>query len=126
MSDKGMPTVDELELEELGRIRDENYSDLLDQMDERWGNVSEAIGRSEINAFLESRIVHKPAARLRARIKTLEDALRPLAALDYNDTWAVIAGDPPLVGCSIRLSVIDRARKALDPSQPEEVERVPV
>lgn len=64
MSDNGMPTGDELELRELERIRDENYSDLLDEMQERWGDAS-TIGRSEINAFLESRIIHKPATRLR-------------------------------------------------------------
>lgn len=47
------------------RLKDENYQDLLDQMDEAWG-VADLVGRSEINAFIESRMVHKPTASLRA------------------------------------------------------------
>lgn len=46
-------------------------------------------------------------------VTALVEALRPFAALDYNDTWAVIVGDPPLVGCSLRLSDIESARAAL-------------
>lgn len=70
MSDNGMPTIEEIELAELQRIRDENYSDLLDQMQEAWGDSS-TIGRSEVNAFLESRIVHKPTTRLREELQSL-------------------------------------------------------
>lgn len=72
LSDNGMPTSDEITLAELTRIQDENYSDLLDQMDEAWGKNFGAIGGTEIRAFLESRIVHKPAKRLRAQLSAAQ------------------------------------------------------
>ena len=64
-------------LRHLERIADENYADLLDQMDEAWGHWPDAgaapeVGRPEINAFLESRIVHKPTTELRERLRKLE------------------------------------------------------
>lgn len=63
----------------LQGMADENYSDLLVQMDEAWGATPEsrimAIGRIEINAFLESRLVHKPTTRLREENARLRAAL---------------------------------------------------
>jgi hypothetical protein len=55
----------------LEKVADENYSDLLDQMQRAWGDVRE-IGRAEIDAFLESRVVHKPTTRLRANYEALQ------------------------------------------------------
>jgi hypothetical protein len=60
-----------IRLAAIEKIVDENYSDLLDQMDEAWGRARE-IGRVEINAFLESRIVHKPTASVRKQLATAE------------------------------------------------------
>jgi len=57
----------------------ENYTDLLDQMDEAWG-VSGQPERVEINAFIESRRVHKPTTRLRERIATLEAEIEEACA----------------------------------------------
>jgi len=62
---------------EVEQLRDENYTELLDQMDRSWGNATE-IGRTEINVFLESRIVHKPITRLRAENKRLTDILKEI------------------------------------------------
>ncbi len=59
----------------LQRIADENYADLLDQMQERWGDAQE-IGRPEINAFMESRFVHRPMRSLRTTLAA-ERAARP-------------------------------------------------
>ena len=59
---------------EVGRVKAENYADLLDQMDESWGSARE-IGRPEINAFLETRAVHLPTTRLRAQVARLREAL---------------------------------------------------
>lgn len=55
---------------DLAAVTAENYGDLLDQMDEVWGNAQE-IGRSEIRAFLESRRVHTPTTRLREQVVAL-------------------------------------------------------
>ena len=74
------------------RVADENYSDLLAQMDEAWGSAPE-IGRVEINAFLESRIVHKPTTKLRERLRKLEavaDAARAIIQLGVGRV--VVAG----------------------------------
>ena len=60
-----------VDVEALERVSDENYTDLLDQMDEAWGTAME-IGRPEINAMIESRIVHRPTTSLRQRLVTLE------------------------------------------------------
>jgi hypothetical protein len=59
---------------EIARLRAENYSDLLDQMDEAWGTVDEGssdVGRVELQAFLETRSVHKPTTRLREELDRL-------------------------------------------------------
>jgi len=61
------------EQDRLQQVADENYADLLDQMQERWGNAQE-IGRPEINAFLESRFVHRPTESLRATLSALQRA----------------------------------------------------
>lgn len=63
------------ENEQLARERDENYSDLLDQMDECWGKGHYEVDSAEVRAFLESRIVHKPTTRLRQRVAQLEAEL---------------------------------------------------
>ena len=75
----GIEPAESLErLRHLERIAGENYADLLDQMDEAWGRWPDAgaapeVGRVEINAFLESRIVHKPTTKLRERLRKLEE-----------------------------------------------------
>ena len=48
----------------LQRLVDENYSDLLDQMDEAWGTIG-SVGICEVNAFIGSRMVHQPTTKLR-------------------------------------------------------------
>jgi hypothetical protein len=65
--------------EEIERLRDENYTDLLDQMDEAWGRGFAMVGGSEIRAFIESRRVHKPTATARATARA--DAIRECARL---------------------------------------------
>jgi hypothetical protein len=55
---------------ELDKLRAENYTDLLDQMDEAWGQAR-TIGREEVTAFLVSRMTHTPTTRLRAENKEL-------------------------------------------------------
>lgn len=69
------------ERDRLQRIADENYTDLLDQMDEVWGTLAHGpskVGRVEVQVFLETRRVHTPTTRLRARVGVLEAALRGL------------------------------------------------
>ena len=83
----GIEPAESLErLRHLERIAGENYADLLDQMDEAWGRWPDAgaapeVGRVEINAFLESRIVHKPATRLRERLWRLEAVVTAAQAM---------------------------------------------
>jgi hypothetical protein len=60
------------------RIRDENYQDLLDQMDEAWGVNFQEVGGPEIRAFLESRIVHKPTASLRSELASRNQEIERL------------------------------------------------
>jgi len=79
-------------LASLAAVEGENYSDLLDQMDEAWGNAPE-IGRSEINAFLESRIVHKPTTRLRAELTLLRTVA--VAAKNCLETHPMFRSEDP-------------------------------
>jgi len=70
--------------QECERLRAENYHDLLDQMEERWGPMNgggpcDTIGRVEVQAFLESRATHRPTTRLRERLAKAESALRACA-----------------------------------------------
>jgi hypothetical protein len=74
----------EAEVERLRRIAGENYMDLLDQMDRSWGNASE-VSRLEINAFIESRIVHKPTASLREALRRVVEKLEAIKSLESPD-----------------------------------------
>lgn len=78
---------------EIEKLRGENYSDLLDQMDEAWGNARE-IGRVELNAFIETRRVHVPTTRLRA---ALEQAERRVGELEkaIQESYAIAPPEQP-------------------------------
>jgi len=61
---------------ENARLRDEQYTDLLDQMQEAWGPETYGdVGRCEVRAFLQSRIVHMPTTSLRAERDALKEKL---------------------------------------------------
>ena len=64
---------------ELEELRDENYGDLLEQMDEAWGPGFNNVRGEEVRAFLDSRRTHKPTRSLR---KQLEEMRAELAARD--------------------------------------------
>lgn len=75
--------------ERIATLEAENYSDLMDQMDEAWGSAH-SIGRNEIEAFILSRSVHRPTTKLRERIAELEALID--AAIQHRDygnkqTW---------------------------------------
>lgn len=64
--------------EELNRLRDveaENYYDLLDQAEARWGKDYRAVSREEFGAFLESRWTHRPTRSLREQNINLRKAV---------------------------------------------------
>jgi len=52
----------------LAALESENYTDLMDQMTEAWGEGCYKLNREEVFAFISSRYTHKPTTRLRARL----------------------------------------------------------
>lgn len=75
---------------ERDRLRDECYTDLLRQMDEAWGKDSgrnQQIGRIEIEAFLASRMTHRPTERHRTRYAALRDEVIAFSSslLEHGD-----------------------------------------
>ena len=90
--ERWLATVTEKD-ERIDRLLSENYWDLIEQMREAWGtlnNPGQEIGWCEIEAFISSRMVHKPTTSLRERIEGLKresnlrlrDARANLAAHD--------------------------------------------
>lgn len=91
------------------QLGEENYTDLLDQMDEAWG-VTGSVNLAEIRAFIESRMVHKPTASLREKIATLPSAFlrEALEPVTKTVTFA-ITGDPETDMIAGILRVLDAA-----------------
>jgi len=91
------------------RARDENYTDLLDQMAESWGPVSASgdLTREEVQAFLSSRIVHKPATILRAQLAVAREALEDIVTVT-EETQTV-----HMQHCACNYRCLDLAREAL-------------
>lgn len=81
-------------VKELEEVANENYTDLLEQMDEAWGSAME-IGRPEVNAMIESRRVHKPTSSLREKNTRLTTALEKLKDREWVATQFFMVGVTP-------------------------------
>lgn len=57
---------------QLEELRDENYGDLLEQMDEAWGPSFNNVRGEEVRAFLDSRRTHKPTRSLRKQLEEIK------------------------------------------------------
>lgn len=68
---------------QLADLRDENYSDLLEQMDEAWGPCFGNVRGEEVRAFLDSRRTHKPTNSLRKQLAEQREDI--LELLDEDD-----------------------------------------